>query len=207
MPSLPDVDLGQLSQARRDLLRSNVPLPPHVRFTPARLRSLNDLWGWMVLCVGGLVVGPISGLLWYSDIWGGHVTRGSSDAASTELAVAVIGIILGLGSAFGIVEDLRRILEQRQGDSNRYGLFLDDEGLMLRVDRSSCKLLAREEIIKAELNQPAGSPTRPACGVIIYRGADGAESSLRIPDDLAESSVHDGIVRGINEWLSNVKPR
>ena len=205
MVSPPDTDISQLAPGRRALLETRSTLPPHVRFIQARPRTVNDIAGWMILCVGGLIVGSISALLWKDDIWGGHLTRSSSDTASTELAVAVVGLVVGIGSAFGIVEDLRRMLEQSRGEPNRYGLLLDDDALILRVDRSKCHILLRKNIATAEMSEfPISSGKR--VGAILLRGDDGTDSILRIPDALADATAHQDIVRSINDWIAEKLP-
>ena len=202
MASVPETDISQLQPGQLALLHAETNMPPDVVFTRARPRSIKDLVGWAVLCFGGLMVGVVSALMWKEDIWDGHLTRASSDTASTELAFAVIGIVVGIGSAFGIMEDLRRLVEQSRGDPNRYGLFLGRDTLILRVNRSSCTLLPRARILKCEMANNGKDVAGAKVGTIYFRADDGSDSTLRLPDDLAEVSSHDSVVRTINDWLS-----
>lgn len=202
---LKDVSPEELPSELRVLLDRDRSLPETATFFPARERTIADIVGWMVLGGGGAVVFAITSILFVSYLRSGSISsQADSDLVTTLGATALVSGLFAVCGLFGAVDDLRRIVAQRTGTADRYGLYLLEQGCLLRVERSSCTYLPRAAIVAAEMKTPKPDAAGELHGVIRYRAMKSEVAALRLPESLASGTeAHQRMVDALQRWLAS----
>lgn len=201
---LKDVSPSQLPSDLRALLERDRALPETATFFPARDRTIADIVGWMVLGGGGAAVFAVTSILFVSYLRSGSISsQTDSDLVTTLGATALVSGLLAIGGLLGVIDDLRRIVAQWTGTADRYGLYLLEQGCLLRVERSSCTFLPRAALLAAEMEEPKPDATGEPHGVIRYREAKSQVATLRLPESLVSGTeAHQRIVDALQRWLA-----
>lgn len=206
MDVLKDAAESTLTADEQALFDASKPVPTSVTHVVARERTLKDIYAWLVIGGISFVVGII-GFAWWWDTFRhpGTVTVSSTDLAGNALAGGIIGLVLAVGSIWGVMSELRRIYDQNRGVPNRFGLFLTKDAVLVRMDPGSVTRLPRGSITKAEMievKKPDGRIDN--FGQIAYTGADGKEATVRLSDSLSDQPAHlASAVSAVSNWLTS----
>ena len=197
-----EINVRKLPPDQRAWFDGSAALPPQVRHLPAREPSVADAYPWAAFGLGSVVAGCIALFLCISRLGNPTLNRTGANLAAVELVVGVFAIMFAIGSVFGVLAVLWRIREQQRAPL-RYGVFLDPAVLILRRRRSSCTVLPRESIVKAELVEERGLTGARPVGHITYRREGGGLAILRLPASLAAPKDLAALVQAISTWLAS----
>lgn len=201
---LKGVSPSELPSGLRVLLDRERSLPDSATFFPARERTLADIVGWMILGGGGAVVCVVTSILLVAYLRAdGISSRADSDLVTMLGGAALVSGLFAVCGLLGVIDDLRRIVAQWTGTADRYGLYLLEQGCLLRVERSSCTFLPRAVLLAAEMEEPKPDATGEPHGVIRYREAKSEVATLRLPESLVSGTeAHQRIVDALQRWLA-----